>query len=264
MSFDAQFDRRWETVIKPALASVEVSNEHLVPHRVDLSLKSDAILTDILQSIATARVVFADISAKHEIDSRAIRNANVMYELGIAHAIRQPEEVVLFRSDSMKLEFDVAGVRVHSYDPDGRPEEAQAQVKKVVSESLRAVTACRAVAVETACGRLTGHSIGVLMEAVGKGVVNQPPSNLASSEIMRAITLLLEIGAIQTHIDVYEVKGAEKSDDGKVPIQFAAYRPTSFGHAVLTAVLKRIGIDPQHFSQRMAAKETSAEASPET
>ena len=52
-------------------------------------------------------------------------NANVLYEVGLAHALRAPEQVLLFRSDADPLLFDVSGIRVHTYDPDGDPEGAK-------------------------------------------------------------------------------------------------------------------------------------------
>jgi len=62
-----------------------------------------------------------------------------MYEVGLAHALRLPEEVILFRSDSDPLLFDVANVRVNWYDPDGNPEEARRKVADIIIEALKEV-----------------------------------------------------------------------------------------------------------------------------
>ena len=90
------------------------------------------------------------------------------------------------------------------------------------------------------------------MQAVGMGVVNQPANNLASLEVMRAISLLLELGALQTEISQYEVEGASKSADGCVPIEFVAYKPTPFGRAMLQRVLPRVGIKEDDFRRAFA------------
>ncbi len=128
MGFDKQFQSRWEQVIKPSI--VEIGLE---PYRVDPSRISDSILTEILSGIGKSRLIFADVS----VDSKGVRNGNVMYEVGIAHAMRQPQEVVLFRSDKEKLLFDIANIRVNTYDPDGDPKGAGRSVKGALSETLR-------------------------------------------------------------------------------------------------------------------------------
>jgi hypothetical protein len=103
MSFDPAFDARWSTVLQPALKCVVLENGiPLDPFRVDLSRSSDAILTEVLQAIADSAVIIADITALHELNRRPVRNGNVMYEVGLAHAARLPEEVLLFRSDSLR------------------------------------------------------------------------------------------------------------------------------------------------------------------
>ena len=125
MSFDDKFNRRWEDVIVPAVSSIEVAGVQLQPHRVDTRRISDSILTEILDGISNDKLVLADVTTESHIASQPIRNGNVMYEVGIAHAIRLPEEVLLFRSDSDKVLFDIANVRLNSYDPDGSRNEAR-------------------------------------------------------------------------------------------------------------------------------------------
>jgi len=117
MSFDAQFEARWRRVLSPGLGHLMHNGVQVEPFRVDLSKASDAILGEILEAIGDSLVVVADTTATAELNGRAVRNPNVLYEVGIGHAVRLPEEVVLLRSDDLRLDFDIAGVRVHSYDP---------------------------------------------------------------------------------------------------------------------------------------------------
>ncbi|MEA3323966.1 MAG: hypothetical protein U9Q37_02350 [Euryarchaeota archaeon] len=95
------------------------------PVRVDVRCISDSIVTEIFQGIAHHLVVFADVTTIAYVDDKPIRNANVLYEVGLAHAIRLPEEVILFRSDEDQLIFDITNVRVNSYDPDTDPSTAR-------------------------------------------------------------------------------------------------------------------------------------------
>ena len=97
---------------------------------------SDSILTEILSGVGTSRLFLADVTTLERADERPIRNGNVMYEVGIAHAVRLPEEVLLFRSDSDSLLFDVANVRVNTYSPEERPDEARALVSDSIVAAL--------------------------------------------------------------------------------------------------------------------------------
>src|SRR5262245_50584462 len=92
MSFRSLFNKRWESVISPAIKKVQRNNIPLEPHRVDSRRVSDSILTEILTGISSALVIFADISSLGTIEDKPIRNGNVMYEIGLAHATRLPEE----------------------------------------------------------------------------------------------------------------------------------------------------------------------------
>ena len=101
-----------------------------MPRRVDAHVVSDSLLTKILDGIARCRVFLADISAIGTVGGRPVRNANVLYEVGLAHSVRLPEEVLLFRSDDQQLLFDVANVRVNRYDPDADAGGAREQVAR--------------------------------------------------------------------------------------------------------------------------------------
>jgi hypothetical protein len=39
-----------------------------------------------------------------------------MYELGLAHALRPASELVVVRSDAEEINFDIAGIKIQSYD----------------------------------------------------------------------------------------------------------------------------------------------------
>src|SRR5688572_24479525 len=110
MSFAPQFDARWRDVIQPAIRRISANNIRQEPRRVDASIVGDSILTEILQGVSQSRLVFADITSRNHLGAEPVRNANVMYEVGLAHAVRLPEEVLLFRSDADPLLFDVAQV----------------------------------------------------------------------------------------------------------------------------------------------------------
>jgi hypothetical protein len=58
MSFDATFGARWERVIRPGIEAVVRNGVPLQPFRVDLSRKSDAILTEILRAVSDSAALW--------------------------------------------------------------------------------------------------------------------------------------------------------------------------------------------------------------
>ena len=80
-------------------------------------------LTKVLNGVTDARLILCDISSVAKVAGNPFRNGNVMYEVGIAHACRLPEEVLLFRSDRDDLLFDVTNTSskpIRSRRPSGR------------------------------------------------------------------------------------------------------------------------------------------------
>lgn len=113
MSFDDKYKPRFNDIIAPAIHSIKVGGVSLEPYRVDLSKTGDSILTDINDGIAHSQLVLADVSSsvgKDSITGEPYRNANVMYEVGLALACRQPTEVLLIRDDRDKFLFDVSTI----------------------------------------------------------------------------------------------------------------------------------------------------------
>ena len=126
MSFSPKFEHRWTNIFRPTVEAVTVDGRPLRPVRVDIRKSGDSILTEIMDGIAHAQLVLADISVTdHWTDetgsARSCRNGNVMYEVGLALACRQPVDVVLVRDDAERLLFDVSHIPVLRFDPDDIP-----------------------------------------------------------------------------------------------------------------------------------------------
>ena len=112
MSFAERYKSRFDEIITPAISSIKFNGVQLRPYRVDISKSGDSILTEIINGIAHSQMVLADISSigKDSITGRSYRNGNVMYEVGLALASRQPTEVLLIRDDDDKFLFDVSTI----------------------------------------------------------------------------------------------------------------------------------------------------------
>ena len=112
MSFDEQYNSRFERVIAPAVTQNSYRGVTLLAHRVDLSRTGDSILTEINEAVAHSLLVVADVSVvgRDSVSGSFYRNSNVLYEVGVALACRQPHEVLLVRDDNDRCLFDVSTV----------------------------------------------------------------------------------------------------------------------------------------------------------
>ncbi len=100
MPFEEFFKELYETVIYPAVVSKGFKCQ------IADQPTNNTIIHDIITSIKKARFIVADISNQ---------NPNVMYELGIAHAL-QKEVIIIYDVNSKKLPFDVIYIRARMYD----------------------------------------------------------------------------------------------------------------------------------------------------
>lgn len=98
--FGGWYDQYYTDIYCPAV--VEAGLE---PHRADDLYLPSAIVQDIWSYVRTARVMLADLTHK---------NANVFYELGLAHAIDKP--VVLLSQSMEDVPFDLRALRVITYE----------------------------------------------------------------------------------------------------------------------------------------------------
>ena len=237
MSFDDAFLPRWVEVIQPAASSVEVNNKKLSAHRVDLVNKNDSLITEIVKNISECRLFLADISTIGylPIDARKnkpIRNANVMYEIGIAHACRLPEEVIILRSDNDPLDFDIAGVRIHSYDPTNK-KEASLVVQNLIINALDSIDDRKHMTVEKAVQSLDITAFLLLQESLVE--IQHPRMRsmrdiAANTERVAAINRMLSAG-------LFETKFKELTSDAftsDMPFnEVISYVSTPFGRNVL-------------------------------
>ncbi len=99
MPFDPEFDAIFNDLIKPTLEEVGYTVT-----RADSILNQQNILKDIVRGIAEADIVIADLTSL---------NANVFYEIGIAHTLQIP--TVLLSQSSEDIPFDLKPYRVITY-----------------------------------------------------------------------------------------------------------------------------------------------------
>jgi hypothetical protein len=99
--FAAPYGGYYETLFKPA---IEKAGLH--PLRADAEIfGTGKIIDQIWRGISSAKVLLAELTTK---------NANVYYELGLAHALGKP--VVLVAANESDVPFDLRHIRVVYYD----------------------------------------------------------------------------------------------------------------------------------------------------
>ncbi len=127
---DIDFDRVEQELIDPALAELGVAGRTTIE-----ILKQGNIRTDMFQRLLTADLVIADIS---------IHNANVFYELGVRHALRD-KRTFLIRSKGDDVPFDIRTDRYFSYERDNpaadakKPDDPRAGLKNFVQALRRTI-----------------------------------------------------------------------------------------------------------------------------
>lgn len=98
MPFDRAFDEVWHS-IQTAAATVNLKCQ-----RASDIWQHDAIIQDIVSLIHTSRIVVCDCTR---------RNANVFYEIGIAHSIGR--DVILITQSASDVPFDLRHLRFIEY-----------------------------------------------------------------------------------------------------------------------------------------------------
>ena len=99
---DATANQVYNSIVKPLCS--ELGYDVV---RADEYTTTKVIYDEIVQSIQNAAIVIVDISGK---------NPNVMYELGIAHSLRQASTVILTHDNVSDSPFDIKHFRIVGYE----------------------------------------------------------------------------------------------------------------------------------------------------
>ena len=124
MPFGGDFDEYYLQIYKPAVEAVG-----LKPLRADDLYTPSTIIGDIWEMINSSKIMIAELSTL---------NANVMYELGLAHAVAKP---VILISDSIDtIPFDLRGLRILTYNKNKPNWSVQLceDIKKSITDTIDA------------------------------------------------------------------------------------------------------------------------------
>jgi len=222
MSYAKEYRARYEDVICPAISAIPVNGSPLVPYRVDISKSGDSILTDIMDGIAHSQLVLADVSSmgKDSKTGEHYRNGNVMYEVGLALACRQPSDVLLIRDDRDKFLFDVSTVP-HMHVDFTDAASATAALNAELVARLREQNYLTDARVRLAVSSLSDQEIKLL-----SGFADLQPGQVSGWNIGGTVLSVYE-AAIMRLLDRRLIILAGKFEEG-----FPGYEPTQLGRIV--------------------------------
>lgn len=223
MWFDEEHKPRFNNIISKAIEKCG----GLIPYRVDQPVSGDSIPINILQGILDSRLILFEVSyITPEItlpnnERKRYRSANVMYELGLAHAWRLPEEIIVLREDRETLPFDVTAFRVHTYDPNAVDSSIE-QISDLITRALAEIDRAKSIMVKRATMSLDSQCLGFIHDNKGHYFSEKRYEPVLSN----IITRLLDLGIL-----LFDTSGGGGS---------YAYHWTELGRDVI----KRLGITP--------------------
>lgn len=225
MPFHDEFNSIWNDCVKPAIDNDIPSP--IKARRVDATILSGSIITDILDGIAHAKLLLADISVATTGKWAGQRNGNVMYEVGLAHAVRQSTEILLIRSDDEPINFDVAHINIHNYDSKDI-DATRLKITNLVNDLLKQIEQEKSLLVTKAIDGLDSDAIRYIKDYGVQGPFGGPEPKTMGEQLI-SITNKAALARLQ-HLGIVKCYMQPASP---VP----AYRLTNFG----MAVAKRLG-----------------------
>ena len=213
MWFGSAHRQRYDHIIKPAIENM--TSRRLIPYRVDQPTVGGSIPLDIQEGILNYRVLIFEISfISSKWFRQRYRNANVMYELGLAHAWRLKEEIIVLRDDGENLPFDIESYRVHRYKP-CEVQNSVTQITLLLYNTLREVDRRKSQTVQRARESLDAKSLDFITQNRGHYFSEAAVRDI---ELRFTITRLLDLGLLWLH----------SSNDGRY-----AYHWTELGRDVI-------------------------------
>lgn len=160
-------------------------------------ITGDSIPIDIMKGIIECRLVLFDISPVINTKDMVVRNANVMYELGLAHTWRNPEEVVIVRDDGDGLPFDIQSMGVVKYNIEDIATSIE-QIKNTILFRLNQIEKIQESTVRKAAENLNIQAYNLLVTSKGKIFHD---ATLKDTDKILAIPLLLNLGLVELLTD---------------------------------------------------------------
>jgi len=224
-AFDTNLDARFSVI---DLVAKELGLDKAF--RVGLDKEANSINDKIFDAIANSKMLIFDISD----DSRKGHiNENVIYELGIAHAIREPSDIVIIKKKTdqkCELPFDIQGININFFDNDLKNED----LKKIIKSAMENQEWHKSKRVRVAAESLDENGL-MLMNSIGRRPIGFNHFNSSSFDynIKTSVLRLVDLGIVRFAWAV-EKKGWVEW----------AYHWTPFGYEVMKSMgLKQMTLE---------------------
>lgn len=207
--FAKRFDYRWDNIFKPAI------NEcGLKPYRLKEKVGGDSIPFEILDGIGRSKLILVDISNEFQDKNIGFPNSNVMYELGIAHSIRLPEEVIIVRdknSCQIQSPFDIRHIRWNEFS-EKSVSKSKVLIKNLLKNAIKEVDLTKDRMVTVTLNKLDVDAISFLhavrsyedgfdlqaFDPDRKGLYALPNGDCTVQELKSIARNLIELGVLQS------------------------------------------------------------------
>ncbi len=189
MWFNEEHKLRFDNIIVKA-----IDQSKLKPYRVDQPVSGDSIPINILEGILNSRIVLFDVSyitpeiVLKDSAKKRFRNANVMYELGLAHAWRLPEEIIVIRDDTDQLPFDITAFRVHTYNPIDIVGSIE-QISRIIKDAGIEINRAKSIIVERAAKSLDSRCLAFMHDNRGHYFSEPQYNSIVADTINRFLNL---------------------------------------------------------------------------
>lgn len=222
MPFHDSFDGKFRDVIGPSAKKAGFDKAE----RVKEDWQANVITDRIFDGIANSKMLLFDLADDPISPCQFSKqvNGNVLYELGVANAIREPQDILLIRGGSpLKVPFDISGLNINVYEGELKAEWLSDKLKTALEKqkwymSKRAQAAARSIDDN---GFLLMATIGCRPQGYNHfNVMHQP------QEVKMAVLRLMDLGILWF---------ASSTAGGRLE---HAYRWTPFG----LEVIKHLGI----------------------
>lgn len=234
MPFDVSLDKKFEA-IREAAISVNFNDAK----RVKENIEANVITDKIFDGIANSKMLLFDLSddPKSPCQYSKQSNGNVLYELGIANAYRDPEDIIIIRETSTSnVQFDITSIKRNDYDA----ELSINWLSDILKKALDKQDWSKSKRVKATAKSIDGDAL-YLMYKYGRNPAEYShfhTDGLEVSTIMSA-SRLVDLGILSFESKCYE-KGYEH-----------AYHWTSFGYEVM----KHLGISRHDKGLFMTSKD---------
>lgn len=236
MPFTDEFEKSFKEIIAPAVGEVTLNGRPLKAIVINRSTVGSADIHEkIYEAIIHSRLVIADMSVQSRYNvggkERWQANANVAYEVGLATAWRNPEDILLVHRPHANhaYSFDIQNLRHVEYDSNNCNASAKLLTEEVF-KSLERSTFIARRSFESLLNEVSPSAVRIMHSETKRVfpaiIFNDVDGNSIFDSRQHAIDQLLRLGAIKSRNIIRTKK------DGKSVVAII-YKWTELGYRLM-------------------------------